>query len=126
MKRHLKKSSHCTSRNIGIGAEKGRASVYYNQNGTFRSMQATCAPIESWLCFRISGIKAESGGTQKKRIRALVLKSIEKKGTRLRIEITGRLSSVLTRIAARKAAHKIYSLALVCDEEGAPLSQTTL
>src|SRR5260364_119296 len=70
MKRHLK---------------KWRASVYYNQNGTFRSMQATCAPIESWLCFRISGIKAESGGTQKKRIRALV-----------------------------------------CDEEGAPLSQTTL
>src|SRR5260364_152777 len=65
MKRHLKKL---------------RASVYYNQNGTFRSMQATCAPIESWLCFRISGIKAESGGTQKKRIRALVLKSIEKKG----------------------------------------------
>src|SRR5260364_54360 len=65
MKRHLK---------------KWRASVYYNQNGTFRSMQATCAPIESWLCFRISGIKAESGGTQKKRIRALVLKSIAKKG----------------------------------------------
>ncbi|WP_050009262.1 tyrosine-type recombinase/integrase [Candidatus Glomeribacter gigasporarum] len=51
---------------------------------------------------------------------------VDKTGTRLRIEITGRLSSVLTRIAARKAAHKIYSLALVCDEEGAPLSQTTL
>lgn len=49
-----------------------------------------------------------------------------KTGTRLRIEITGQLSIVLARIANRKTVHKIYSLALICDERGAPLSQFAL
>jgi integrase len=49
-----------------------------------------------------------------------------KTGTRLRIEITGQLAIVLTHLAARKTAHKIYPLALIYDENGAPLSQFAL
>jgi integrase len=49
-----------------------------------------------------------------------------KTGTRLRIEITGQLATVLTRIAARKAAYKIRSFKLICDEKGAPLNSSML
>lgn len=49
-----------------------------------------------------------------------------KTGTRLRIEITGQLATVLARISARKACYPVRPLTLVCDEKGAALSAFTL
>jgi integrase len=45
-----------------------------------------------------------------------------KTGTRLRIEMTGHLAIVLARILSRKTAHKVRTLALICDEKGLSLS----
>jgi len=41
-----------------------------------------------------------------------------KTGTRLRIEMTGHLATVLAWINSRKTAHKVRTLALICDEKG--------
>jgi integrase len=49
-----------------------------------------------------------------------------KTGTRLRIEITGHLATVLARILSRKTAHKVRTFALICDEKGLPFSPFTL
>lgn len=46
-----------------------------------------------------------------------------KNKTRLRISITGQLKTVIERIQHRKTAFKVFSLALIVDEYGKPLSQ---
>lgn len=43
--------------------------------------------------------------------------------TKLRISVTGQLKSVIDRINQRKEAFKVFSLALIVDEYGKPLSQ---
>jgi integrase len=46
-----------------------------------------------------------------------------KRGAKLRIAITGQLKSVIDRIQARKKGFKVFSLKLIVDEHGKPLSQ---
>lgn len=45
-----------------------------------------------------------------------------KTGAKLRVSIVGKLAEVIERIMARKAGHKVRSLALVVDADGKPLS----
>jgi len=49
-----------------------------------------------------------------------------KTGARLRIDITGELKTLLTRIMQAKKAHKVRTLQLVCTETGRPISQNAL
>lgn len=49
-----------------------------------------------------------------------------KTNTKLRVAITGDLSTVIDRIKARKAAHQVRALALVVDEQGKKLSMSAL
>ncbi|MDR2874960.1 MAG: tyrosine-type recombinase/integrase [Methylobacillus sp.] len=44
-----------------------------------------------------------------------------KTGKRLRIEVSGMLSTVIARIKARKESYKVHTLRLICNEHGAPI-----
>lgn len=49
-----------------------------------------------------------------------------KTGAKVRVEVTGALEVVLSRIRARKAAHKVYSTRLVVNEYGRPVGVNAL
>lgn len=49
-----------------------------------------------------------------------------KTGRRLRIVISGELETLLKRIATRKKQHHVYSLALICNERGARITQEAI
>lgn len=49
-----------------------------------------------------------------------------KTGKRVRISIVGQLAKVIDRVMERKRTNKIRSLALVCNEDGQPLTQCAL
>jgi len=49
-----------------------------------------------------------------------------KTGQKMRIEIVGELAALIERIELRKQAHKVHSLALICNESGRPLTELAL
>lgn len=49
-----------------------------------------------------------------------------KTGKRLKIRVTGQLKGVVDRIRKRKEAYRVFSLALIVDEHGKPLSQRAI
>ncbi len=56
----------------------------------------------------------------------MLLITQNKTGKKLRIGIIGQLAHVIDRVMERKRTHKIRSLALVCNEDGQPLTKCAL
>jgi len=57
---------------------------------------------------------------------AALLVAQNKTGRRLRIAIVGELAKVIDRIMERKRAYKVRNLALICKEDGQPLTKCAL
>ena len=114
----------------GVKDFRERGRDIYVEDGVFRAVyERACAPVRDAmdLAYLTGQRPGDVLALRETDIRdgALELAQL-KTGKKLRIAITGELAEAVERILARKKAHKVRSLTLVCNEEGQPLTAFAL
>lgn len=109
--------------------EKGRKDIYIEETMFAAVHTAASQPLRDAmdLAYLTGQRPADVLKITETDIRDKVLYVTQSKTqTKLRMGVTGELSTLIERIMARKAGHKIRSLALIVDEDGQRLSHSTL